>query len=274
MHDAVRRVLPKFELTILLAIAACVAARNQTRSVLSAEPSPQISSQPTPPILQLRSGSEIARFLPAKAYLLASGHALTVEFLGTPGVMPRNAERPDLPAGTARKVFYEDLWPGVSLTIRQDPKGNCDTTYLLAPGADAAKIRLRYNVPVRLQKDGTLKFHFSSGSVTASSPEAWQHIGDSRRAVAVSFAISNGEVGFVVGNYDRSIPLTIDPAYRTSETRVNRFPLQRGEKPHVFQLNPVSRLAVPAEAANNQVRLRTTDEQPEKGIAEDYANRE
>jgi len=84
----------------------------------------------------------------------------------------------------------------------------------LAPGADAAGIRLRYNVPVRLQNDGTLKFHFSSGSVTQSSPEAWQEIDGRRVSVAVKFTLDHGEAGFAVGKYDPRFAVTIDPAYR------------------------------------------------------------
>jgi hypothetical protein len=249
MQQPARRVLPQLGPMILLAFAVNPAGLSQSRSVLKAEPGPRTS----PPILQLRSGSNIAGFLPARAYLIAGGHALTVEFLGTPGVMPRIQEKPDPFAVSARKVLYEDLWPGVSLTFSQIPKGNCDTTYILAPGAEAAKIRLRYNVPVRLQKDGTLKFHFSSGSVTESSPEAWQQIDGRRKAVAVSFAISNGEVGFNVGNYDHSIPLTIDPAYRIAKASVSRFALWPAER-HFARSTPLPK--------NNHERLEPTDEQP------------
>jgi hypothetical protein len=178
-------------------------------------------------MLQLRSGGNEAGFLPAKAYLLAGGHALTVEFLGTPGVMPRIQARPDSLAGTAGKVLYEDLWPGVSLTFSLDPKASCDATYLLAPGAQPAKIRLRYNVPVSLQRDGTLKFHFSSGSVTESSPEAWQQIDGNRVSVAVSFTLDRGEAGFALGSYDPRFAVTIDPLFRPRAAPASgRMPLR------------------------------------------------
>ena len=171
----------------------------------------------------------MAGFLPARAYLLAGGHALTIEFLGTPGVMPRIQARPDNVAGTTGKVFYEDLWPGVSLTFSLNPKANCEATYTLAPGADAARIRLRYNVPVRLQNDGTLKFHFSSGSVTQSSPEAWQEIDGRRVSVAVKFTLDHGEAGFALGRYDPRFAVTIDPTYESLPARA--FSLVPGQLP-------------------------------------------
>jgi len=168
-------------------------------------------------MLQLRSGAHVAGFLPGKAYLVSRGHALTVEFLGTPGVMPRTLAEQRTTASEAffsQRVLYEDLWPGISLTFGLSPKGTCEASYVLVPGADAREIRLRYNVPVTLQKDGTLMFRFSTGSITESAPEAWQEINGKRASVAVSFTLARNEVGFTVGSYDPRFPLTIDPSYR------------------------------------------------------------
>jgi hypothetical protein len=175
-------------------------------------------------MLQLRSGAHVAGFLPGKAYLVSQGHALTVEFLGTPGVMPRMLAEQETAASEAyfsQRVLYEDLWPGISLTFGLAPKGDCEATYVLATGADVAKIRLRYNVPVKLQEDGTLKFQFSTDSVTESAPEAWQEIKGKRASVTVSFTLVRGEVGFAVGSYDPRFPLTIDPKYSGVRCRVS-----------------------------------------------------
>jgi hypothetical protein len=182
-------------------------------------------------MLQLRSGNYQAGFLPGKAFLPIRGYALTVEFVGTPGVLPMVLADPGTPVNAARRVLYEELWPGVSVSFTLSPDGVCEATYTLAPGADAGRIRLRYNVPARVQGDGTLRFQFSTGQVSESSPEAWQVVGAKRKAVAVSFMVSNGEIGFKIGDYDRNIPLIIDPAYGITETRVSRFPLMRGEMP-------------------------------------------
>jgi hypothetical protein len=260
-------------------------------------------------ILQLRSGNFQAGFLPDRAFLPIRGHALTVEFVGTPGVLPTALADPGLPVSEARRALYEDLWPGVSLSFTLSPRGVCEATYTLAPGADVAEIRLRYNVPARVRSDGTLWFRFSSGQVSESSPEAWQVVGDRRKTVAASFAVSGGEVGFNVGSYDHSIPLTIDPAYRIAEARVNGFAPLRGGEPQVLQLSSAWRPAAGEEQRatlaeriveasriwgkarpqrrgtsllcrcneppiNNQERLRPTHEQPQKGFPEEYANQE
>ena len=166
-------------------------------------------------MLQLRSGGHVLGFRPDRAYLAARDHSLTVEFHGTPGVMPRLFNEAGNASGDVAnvKVLYEDLWPGISLTYETNSKGITESTYRLATGADVANIRLRYNVPVSLEKNGTLKFKFSTGYFTESSPEAWQEINGKRVPVTVAFKESKGEVGFQLGSYDPKYPLTIDPIF-------------------------------------------------------------
>jgi len=163
---------------------------------------------------RLRAGSYVSIFLPERAYLAERGHALTVEFLGTPGVMPRlqDGSTPGEKA-VLQHVIYEDLWPGIGLSFVLNSKGNCEATYVLAQGADVSRIRLRYNVPATLQEDGTLRFQFSAGALTESSPEAWQEINGRRVAVQVSFTVADGEVGFRIGSHDPGAEVTIDPIF-------------------------------------------------------------
>lgn len=166
-------------------------------------------------MLQVRSGGHVLGFRPDRAYLAARDHALTVEFHGTPGVMPRQLNQAGSTVGEANaKVLYEDLWPGISLTYETNSKGITESIYWLATGANVAKIRLFYNVPVSVEQNGTLKFRFSTGYFTESSPEAWQEINGKRVPVPVAFKESKGEVGFQLGRYDPKYPLTIDPVFR------------------------------------------------------------
>ena len=110
-------------------------------------------------------------------------------------------------------MVYEGLWEGISLTYEPREGGIAESTYHIGPGADVLRIRLRYNVPVEVQRDGSLKFKFESGYLTESPPVAWQEIGGKRVPVEVAFRVTGGEVGFSVGKYDPSYPLTIDPTY-------------------------------------------------------------
>jgi hypothetical protein len=169
-------------------------------------------------MLQFRASGHIIGFAPGKAYLAALDHALSVEFLGGRGVMPKGngdlqAKDSSSGAQSLGKVFYENLWDGISLTYEATKDGITESTYHLAPCADVAKIRLKYNSPVEMQKDGSLEFRFDEGRLTESAPIAWQEIEGRRIPVEVAFRVSGDEVGFSVGKYDHDRPLVIDPTY-------------------------------------------------------------
>ena len=169
-------------------------------------------------LLQFKAGNHVLGFQPNKIYFAALDHVLSVSFLGTKGATPkadidassvgRITEAPAL-----GKVVYQDLWKGIDLAYESTRDGVTESTYYIAPGADISDIRLRYNVPVEIQTDGSLKFKFGSGYLTESSPIAWQQISGKRIPVTVAFKISGEEVGFSVGKYDDRYPLTIDPTY-------------------------------------------------------------
>ena len=77
-------------------------------------------------------------FQPTKAYLASFDHALSVEFLNTKGVTPKTEG--SLPAASAltkapdlRKVLYQNLWEGISLTYESTQSGITENTYQIAP---------------------------------------------------------------------------------------------------------------------------------------------
>jgi len=169
-------------------------------------------------MLQFKAGGHLLGFQPKKVYFASLDHALSVEFLGTPGVMPKAAAEGmetgnKSKAPTLSKVVYQGLWEGISLMYEPRGGGLVESTYHIAAGADVSRIRLRYNVVVEAQRDGSLKFKFESGYLTESPPMAWQEIGGKRVPVEVGFRVSGGEIGFSVGKYDPIYPLTIGPTY-------------------------------------------------------------
>jgi len=169
-----------------------------------------------PGMVQLTDGSAVARFTSVGSCLVMGGHSVKVEYLGAAEVKPRLMAEKDAmrAAGSyARRVVYEELWPGIKLIFGLNPAGGAEVTYVLAKGADVSKIRLRYSVAVEIREDGTRRFLFPAGPVTESSPEAWQEIDGKRVQVCVAFVALGGDaIGFKLGSYDPRYPLTIDPA--------------------------------------------------------------
>ncbi len=189
------------------------------------------------PMLQFTSAGHIIGFAPTQVILAALDHALRVEFVGTAGVMPvaSGAETASSSDGLTMHqaqplgvVTYPELWRGVTVEYRASEglalsgvEGSIvKSTYHLAPGADVAQIRLRYNVPVQVQSDGSLEFPFGRGYLSESAPIAWQEIDGARVPVQVAFQTCEvsetsqvSTIGFRLGAYDPRYPLTIDPNY-------------------------------------------------------------
>ncbi len=185
-------------------------------SLVGAGPAPT-----TPPeLLQFQSGGHVLGFTPAGMYLSNGTYALRVEFVEANPVVPQAANSAPATDGAApplTQVTYPNLWPGISLTYDAGG-GLARSTYSLAPGADPAAIRLRYNAPVTVEADGSLRISYDTGALHESTPLAWQEIDGRRVAVEVAFQTWAGSetdkvstVGFRLGRYDPRYPLTIDP---------------------------------------------------------------
>jgi len=121
---------------------------------------------------------------------------------------------------TYSEIRYEELYPGVDVTYSADGRP-LKRTYTVAAGADAQRIRWRYeDGEARVDEAGRLQVRMGGGAATLTedAPVAWQDVGGWRVPVKARYALAaDGSVGFAVGAYDAGRPLTIDPviAYST-----------------------------------------------------------
>jgi hypothetical protein len=195
-------------------------------TLLSVPPTAPVAHDGSPPrpdnLLQFKTGGHVLGFQPDQIYLAALDHVLRVEFVGTEGVMPRvtaDAANSDTQRGMPplTRVTYLNPWPGVSLAYEAVSGGIAKSTYLVAAGANASQIQLRYNAPVEIQGDGSLRFGLPCGNgyMTEAPPQAWQEIDGQHVPVKVAFTFSAGNlVGFSLGSHDPRYSLTIDPTYQ------------------------------------------------------------
>jgi len=119
---------------------------------------------------------------------------------------------------TFSRVVYRDLWPGIDLVY----SGNVNELkyeFVVAPGADPSKIRLRYRgaASVKATDSGALRVETPEGSFEDAPPVAWQAIDGKRVPVAMAYALGDStgeavEFGFRIGDYDRTRSLILDPA--------------------------------------------------------------
>lgn len=165
-------------------------------------------------ILQFASGGHVLGFASDAVYVAGGSHALRVQFVNPRKTHPISTAAPK---GTQRaaslsQVTYPNLWDGVTLTYDAPSGAVVRSTYRIEPHADAGNIRLRYNAPLVVQDDGSLRVSFQTGTVNESAPQAWQERDGKHVPVRIAFAPrGNAELTFAVGEYDRNEPLFIDP---------------------------------------------------------------
>jgi hypothetical protein len=206
-----------FSVSFLLAlILTLVRPVDAALNTLTGPVEPEQTSQ-TFSLLQYKAGGHVLGFDVGKVYLAGMDHALTVEFIGgrrnAPAGVP--AATPSKSGSTAvlKQVIYENAWRGVNVIYSSTKAGIVESTYVVQPGASPADIRLKYNTPVELLGNGTLRFDFETGSMTESAPIAFQEIEDRHIPAEVRFTLQDTHVSFAVGAYDPDYPLIIDPTY-------------------------------------------------------------
>ena len=119
--------------------------------------------------------------------------------------------RTDVPVYS--QVKYQSIYPGVDLLFYGNQR-QLEYDFVVAPGADARQIAFDVQGANKLHVDahGNLLMHVRRGEVELQKPLIYQDVNGKRREIAGNYAIANNhEVRFAVAEYDRDLPLTIDP---------------------------------------------------------------
>jgi hypothetical protein len=114
---------------------------------------------------------------------------------------------------TFARVQYHGVYPGVDL-IYYGNQQELEYDFLVAPGADPSAIALRFEGADRLEIDsgGDLILHVGSNQLRQHKPVVYQTIAGVRQEVPGRYRLEDGQrVTFVIGQYDRSHGLVIDP---------------------------------------------------------------
>jgi hypothetical protein len=131
------------------------------------------------------------------------------------------SKRSNWRAGVANyaKVRYEEVYPGVDL-VYYGAGSELEYDFLVRPGADPGRIRLKFSGAdrVRITGDGNLEVETAGARLVQRIPAVYQEReGTARKEIQGRFKLLAKDVaGFEIGEYDRRLPLTIDPALRYS----------------------------------------------------------
>ena len=110
-------------------------------------------------------------------------------------------------------VTYTNVWPGIKLIYRGDA-GRLKYDAYVSPGASLSRIRFTYAGVdgMSISKSGDLVVRTPVGSFTEGRPGIYQVVGGRKIWLKGGFTLDGNTVGFRVSNYNRSLPLVIDPA--------------------------------------------------------------
>jgi Bacterial Ig-like domain (group 3)/Beta-propeller repeat len=114
---------------------------------------------------------------------------------------------------TYAKVKYRDVYPGVDL-VYYGAQRRLEYDFIVAPGADPARIRLAVSGvdTLRMDATGDLVLRTSSGALRLHKPLIYQEVGGVRREVAGNYVLrGRRQAGIRVAAYDARRPLVIDP---------------------------------------------------------------
>lgn len=110
-------------------------------------------------------------------------------------------------------IAVRDLYKGITLKVSGE-HGNLKLDYWVEPLTDPSQIRIRYEAAelISVSDDGTLNMETDSGMWAESAPTIYQESAGAQRKVDGRYEVSpDGIVSFVVGDYDRTRALIIDP---------------------------------------------------------------
>jgi hypothetical protein len=128
---------------------------------------------------------------------------------------PRNW-RTDVPSFA--RVKYAGVYPGVDLIFYGNQR-RLEYDFIVAPGGnpEAIQLVLQGAEKIRIGAGGDLILGVPGGAVAFQKPVIYQTVKGTRHKIAGGYSITKGNrIRFVVGKYDRSEPLIIDPVLNYS----------------------------------------------------------
>jgi uncharacterized repeat protein (TIGR01451 family) len=118
-----------------------------------------------------------------------------------------------------RRIVYRDLWPGIDLVYKGDV-GRLKYEFIVAPGADPGLIQfgIRGAKDVTVDRHGWLVLETPLENIADEKPYVYQEgLTGEKKTVEAAYKVKktsagDAQVGFFVADYDRSLPLVVDPA--------------------------------------------------------------
>ncbi len=113
------------------------------------------------------------------------------------------------------RVNYKNLYNGIDAIFYGNQNNQLEYDFTVAPNINPNQIQLNFDGSENLSIDetGNLIVKTANAELVQQKPFAFQTINGERREVEVKYVINEqSQIGFALGEYDKSQTLTIDPA--------------------------------------------------------------
>jgi hypothetical protein len=110
------------------------------------------------------------------------------------------------------RVQQQGVYGGIDV-IYYGNQGRLEYDFIVSPGADPARIRLRLSgqKAAHLSRAGDLVLQTVAGELVMKKPMAYQDDDGARKEIGARYVLKGNEVSFALASYDRSRALVIDP---------------------------------------------------------------
>jgi gliding motility-associated-like protein len=110
------------------------------------------------------------------------------------------------------QVIRKGLYPGIDLTLLNDGLQH-EYGFIVRPEGNPDDIQLQYRgqTSISVNRKGSLILKTPLGSISEEQLMAYQEKNGERISIACSYKVKGDEVTLKLGNYDKSLPLIIDP---------------------------------------------------------------
>ena len=111
------------------------------------------------------------------------------------------------------RVRVEDVYPGIAVVHYGNQK-ELEYDFIISPHADPSDIKVRFTGAdsVRVNQDGELVLKLGDEEIRQPKPRIYQTVRGMRKEIEGGYDLADDRtMKFRVGEYDQSLPLTIDP---------------------------------------------------------------
>jgi Immunoglobulin I-set domain/Beta-propeller repeat len=119
--------------------------------------------------------------------------------------------RSDIP--TFAKVGVKGIYPGINVVYYGNQR-QLEYDFTIAPGANPNAIAIHFDGAdkISVSAQGELVLTLPGGEIRQPKPVIYQTIGGVRKAISGGYKILDAHtVAFLIGQYDRALPLVVDP---------------------------------------------------------------